>query len=103
MAEQQHSASNLSMFNYVKAPRSAAEYTLMKGVTDFSNLRQFDMFETSYSFLVVCAVPEFMRQLGKKYKDGVGKYEEAFVHFLEGEFRGLWRPGSWIFRCRYCR
>ena len=80
---------NLSMFNYVKAPRSASEYTLMKGVTDFSNLRQFDMFETSYSFLVVCAVPEFMRQLGKKYKDGVGKYEEAFVHFLEGEFRGL--------------
>lgn len=76
------------MFSYVKAPRSAAQYTLMKGVTDFSNLRQFDMFETSYSFLVVCAVPEFMKILGNHYTE-IKNYQDAFIHFLEGEFRGL--------------
>ena len=35
--------------NYIKMPRNVSEYTLMKGVTDYSNLKQFDLYETGYS------------------------------------------------------
>ena len=34
--------------NYIKMPRNVTEYTLMKGVTDFSNLKQFYLFESGY-------------------------------------------------------
>ena len=47
--------------NYIKMPRNVTEYTLMKGVTDFSNLKQFDLFESGYSFLTVVSVPRFMQ------------------------------------------
>ena len=49
--------------NYIKMPRNVTEYTLMKGVTDFSNLKQFDLFESGYSFLTVVSVPRFMQLL----------------------------------------
>lgn len=74
--------------NYVKMPRSVSEYTLMKGVTDFSNLKQFDMFETGYSFLTVVSVPRFMQILASK-DDNIRNLQEGMVHIMEGEFRGL--------------
>lgn len=76
------------MLNYVKRPRSVTEFTLMKGVTDFSNLRQFDVYETSYGFLVVCAVPKFMDLLAQQ-NEYVKEIQDTFVHILEGEFKGI--------------
>lgn len=49
--------------NYIKMPRNVSEYTLMKGVTDYSNLKQFDLYETGYSFLTVVSVPRYMQLL----------------------------------------
>ena len=77
-----------SGLNYIKMPRSVTEYTLMKGVTDFSNLKQFDVFESGYSFLTVVGVPEFMTLLGNK-DTRVKNLQDGFVHLMEGEFRGL--------------
>lgn len=74
--------------NYVKMPRNVTEYTLMKGVTDFSNLKQFDVFESGYSFLTVVGVPEFMTLLGNR-DTKVKNLQDGFVHLMEGEFRGL--------------
>lgn len=74
--------------NYVKMPRSVTEYTLMKGVTDFSNLKQFDVFESGYSFLTVVGVPEFMTVLGRR-NAAVQNLQDGFIHIMEGEFRGL--------------
>ena len=74
--------------NYVKMPRNVSEYTLMKGVTDYSNLKQFDMFESGYSFLTVVSVPKFMDILAAQNPD-ILNLQEGFVHILEGEFRGL--------------
>ena len=74
--------------NYVKMPRSVTEYTLMKGVTDFSNLKQFDVFESGYSFLTVVGVPEFMTILGRR-NAAVQNLQDGFIHIMEGEFRGL--------------
>ena len=74
--------------NYVKMPRSVTEYTLMKGVTDFSNLKQFDVFESGYSFITVVAVPKFMDILASK-DTRVRNLQDGFTHIIEGEFRGL--------------
>ena len=74
--------------NYIKMPRSVTEYTLMKGVTDFSNLKQFDVFESGYSFLTVVGVPDFMTQLANK-NAAVKNLQDGLVHIMEGEFRGL--------------
>ena len=74
--------------NYIKLPRSVTEYSLMKGITDFSNLKQFDVFEGGYSFLTVVGVPLFMDYLSSR-SAVVKNLQDGFVHILEGEFRGL--------------
>ena len=74
--------------NYIKMPRSVTEYTLMKGVTDFSNLKQFDVFESGYSFLTVVGVPDFMTSLAAR-NSAVKNLQDGVVHIMEGEFRGL--------------
>lgn len=78
----------MSGLNYVKMPRNVTEYTLMKGVTDFSNLKQFDLFESGYSFLTVVSVPRFMQLLAEK-DPKIKNLQDGFTHILEGEFRGL--------------
>ena len=74
--------------NYIKMPRNVTEYTLMKGVTDFSNLKQFDLFESGYSFLTVVSVPRYM-QLPAAHDTKIKNIQYCFVHILENEFRGL--------------
>lgn len=76
------------MLKYVKKPRNIAEYSLMRGVTDYTNLRQFDMFETSYGFLVVCEVPFFMDILASRNTD-IRDCQNALIRILEGEFKGI--------------
>jgi hypothetical protein len=77
------------MLNYIKQPRNLTEYKLMRGVTDFGNLRQYNLFESGYSFLSVIKVPVFMDKLATKYPDTVGILLKNYVHVLEYEFRGL--------------
>lgn len=74
--------------NYIKMPRNVTEYTLMKGVTDFSNLKQFDLFESGYSFLTVVSVPRYMQLLAAQ-DTKIKNIQDGFVHILENEFRGL--------------
>lgn len=90
MAENKTSkySTNVSGFKYVKMPRSVTEYTLMKGVTDFSNLKQFDLFESGYSFLTVVSVPKFMTVLARQ-DDLIRNLQDGFVHIMEGEFKGI--------------
>lgn len=76
-----------SFTTYSKKARSVAEYTKMRGVTDFTNAAQFNVFETGYSFLCVLSVPEYLRQLSDN--EDVKKMLETFVSILENEFRGL--------------
>ena len=76
------------MLKYTKMPRNISEYSLMRGVTDFSNLRQFDMYESGYGFINVVATPNFMNELTKK-DPVIKELQDGFVHILEGEFRGI--------------
>ena len=79
--------------NYVKKPQSLTEYTLYRGVTDFTQIGQFDQFETGYSFLSVIQVPKFLEIAASMTSTSTGQLVKqmitSFVHMLEYEFRGL--------------
>lgn len=77
------------MFNsFTKRPRSVAEYTMMRGVTDFTNAAQFNAYLSGYQYLVVISVPEYIKVLGQSNAD-VKKLLDLFCYILEYEFKGL--------------
>jgi hypothetical protein len=78
-------AVNNGIFNdYTVTPRNLTQYTAFRGVTDFSQIGQFNQYESGYQFLSVIALPDFMR-LNTKMKE----LNADFQHMLEFEFRGL--------------
>lgn len=78
-----------NMFANTLDPNYSAvtKYTLMRGVTDFSNLLQFDLFETGYSFLICLKIPRFMDVLRNR-TDDYRRLINAYTHILEYDFRG---------------
>lgn len=70
--------------NYTITPRNLTQYTAYRGVTDFTQIGQFNQYETGYQFLEVISLPKFleadptMTQMNKNFK-----------HMLEFEFRGM--------------
>lgn len=77
------------MNNFVKKPRNLTEYTAYRGVTDWTQIGQFDQFETGYSFLSVISMPKFMEKLADIDTTYAAPLVESFKHMLEYEFRGL--------------
>ena len=73
---------------YTKKARSIAEYSMMRGVTDFSNASQFNLFESGYSHLCVITKPAFLEELASSDKE-VEKLLNTFCYILEYEFKGL--------------
>lgn len=81
-------ASIKSIFTGQVTPRDLTQYTLYRGVTDFSQLHQFNNFEGGYSFLHVLKIPKFLDELQSKsteYKTLITSYR----HYLEYAFKGL--------------
>ena len=76
------------MRTYVKRPFSIASYTQMRGVIDFSNASQFNMYEKGYQFLVVVSRPKYIEMLADEDPE-VSKALELFCWILEYEFKGL--------------
>lgn len=76
------------MNNYTKKARSVAEYTMMRGVTDFSNAAQFNLYEKGYSFLFIITKPAFIQKLAEKDTE-LENLANAFYNILEFEFKGL--------------
>ena len=74
--------------DYVKRPRDLTGYEAFRGVTDFTNIGQFNQFETGYSFLAVLQMPKFMQVLAQQDQNIQLVYNQ-FKHILEYEFRGL--------------
>lgn len=80
---------------YTKKARSIAEYSMMRGVTDFSNASQFNLFESGYSHLCVITKPKFLKMLAESGADGKGadadvdRLLNTFCYILEYEFKGL--------------
>lgn len=74
--------------NYVRKPKNLTVYTAFRGVTDWTQIGQFDQFETGYSFLSVIQMPRFMTAL-ESHDSDLKNMIESFEHMLEYEFRGL--------------
>lgn len=75
------------IFANTLAPNPVTSYTLFRGVTDYTNLAQFDLYESGYSFLILLQMPYFMDKLADKsesYKTLIDNYR----HIIEYEFRG---------------
>lgn len=83
-------ATTQDTFNtYSKRPRSVAEYTMMRGVTDFTNAAQFNAYLKGYQHLVVISVPEYLKVLGSNGNADAQKLLDLFCYILEYEFKGL--------------
>lgn len=76
-------------FKGLKTPRELLNYNLMRGVTDFSNLEQWDLYEKGYPFLCVVSIPQFLRDLAERDPNGIGVLIDNYVHILENDFRGI--------------
>ena len=81
-------ATKTSMFAGTRNPVNLTSYMLMRGVTDFGDLTQFNLYESGYSFLVVMSIPRFLdnaRTISDDYRTIIDNY----AHILEYENRGL--------------
>ena len=74
--------------NYTVSPKNLTQYTAYRGVTDFSNVGQFNQYETGYQFLSVIQIPKYMTALEQMDPD-MTAINASFKHMLEYEFRGL--------------
>ena len=77
-----------NMFTDLKTPRDVTAYTLFRGTTDFTQLQQFDLYESGYPYLICVSIPEFLKKMAERDSD-VAKLVNSYVHILEYEFRGL--------------
>lgn len=76
-----------NIFDNTLAPRDVTKFTLMRGVTDYTNLAQYDLYETGYSFLISLQIPTFLDKLtayNEQYKTLIDNYR----HIIEYDFRG---------------
>lgn len=73
---------------YTKKPLSVAEYAMMRGVTDFSNPAQFNLYEKGYQYLFVLAIPKYIEMLAG-YNEEVKRLTNSFCNIMEQEFKGL--------------
>ena len=74
--------------DYTKQPMNAAQYTMMRGVTDFTNAAQLNMYEKGHSILVIIDKPKFIEMLAEE-DPAVKNLLDNFCNILEYEFKGL--------------
>lgn len=74
--------------DYTKKPVTAAQYSMMRGVTDFTNAEQLNMFEGGHGMLIIIDRPKFIEMIAES-DTGVANLLENFCNILEYEFRGL--------------
>lgn len=74
------------MVKYTKKAYSTANFACMRGVTDFTNAAQFNLFESGYAHLYVIGMPKWIEDFPD---DDVKKMADTFKYILEYEFKGL--------------
>ena len=77
------------LFNdYTVTPRNLTQYTAFRGVTDFTQIGQFNQYETGYQFLEVIAIPKFLERAAEE-DEVIRTMNANFKHMMEFEFRGM--------------
>ena len=74
--------------DYTKKPVTAAQYSMMRGVTDFTNAEQLNMFESGHGMIIVIDRPKFIEMIAESDED-VRNLLENFCNILEYEFKSL--------------
>lgn len=78
-----------NIFANMVSSRDYTKYTLTaRGVTDFTNVKQFNMYEKGYPVLCVTKIPEMLTQLANSNTE-YATLVNNFRHLLEYDFRGL--------------
>lgn len=67
---------------------------MLRGVPDFSNISQFNQYETGYQYVIVCSIPTFLARLAKNgatLSDGssLETLINNFVNAIEQESKGV--------------
>lgn len=76
------------MFTDLRSPRDVTGYTLYRGTTDWTQLQQFDLFETGYPYLVMVSIPDFLSKMAAMDTE-VATLVNSYKHIIEYEFTGL--------------
>ena len=79
---------NANVFAGTRSIRDLTKYLLMRGVTDFGDLEQYNLYESGYSFLNVLQIPIFIKNLMLVSED-YDRLIKTYAHVLEFEFRGF--------------
>lgn len=74
--------------DYTKKPVTAAQYSMMRGVTDFTNAEQLNMYESGHGMIIVIDRPKFIEMIADSDTD-VANLLNNFCNILEYEFKGL--------------
>lgn len=74
--------------DYTKKPVTAAQYSMMRGVTDFTNAEQLNMFEGGHGMIIIIDRPKFIEKLAERDTD-VANLLENFCNIIEYEFKSL--------------
>lgn len=74
--------------DYTKKPMTAAQYSMMRGVTDFTNAEQLNMFEGGHGMIVIINTPKFIDMIADSDSE-VQNLRDNFCNILEYEFKGL--------------
>ena len=77
-----------NVFAGTRSIRDLTKYLLMRGVTDFGDLEQYNLYESGYSFLNVLQIPIFIRNL-MLVSTEYDRLIKSYAHVLEFEFRGF--------------
>ena len=81
-------ADELNIFSDLFEANSVTKYTLFRGVTDYTRLQQFDLYESGYSFLICLSVPKFLEALAEQNANVYKPLLQNYRHIIEYEFRG---------------
>lgn len=82
-------ASVHNIFDGMLSPNPVTSFTLFRGVTDYTNLAQFDLYESGYSFLILLDIPKFMDNLRAVDSTNYAPLIDNYRHLIEYEFRGV--------------
>lgn len=81
------------MAGYEVSMKQARQITpMLRGVPDFSNISQFNQYETGYHYVIVCAIPTCLSVMrDQKLSDGtsVETLINNFVNAIEQETKGI--------------
>lgn len=76
------------MFNDLKSARDITKYTLFRGTTDWTQLQQFDMYESGYPYLIMVSMPKFLEIMAERDAE-VNTLVKSYQHIIENEFLGF--------------